>query len=223
MRGQRPSRRLCTSSGKRLVLRWLLARSLGAESTSLTLTTSKESEGTTVAAAELKSLSPEDNAALGRQLKSILAEAERDVAEQRRNLDTLKIMIDVHDDARNQGLIAGLKEAIALGGGVAKPKAHADAFAPWPGFLDKFFGRGQGWRCPPGTPTIRHSGSGGPSLATRRWLTSDPATSADTRMAGGQGKPPWRNGQPEPKDAGAPDRAHPDIYGLGEVKRDYQR
>lgn len=89
--------------------------------------------------AALAALSPEDNAALARRVKLIVARAEVDLEVERRHGDVVKLMAEVHDEARSMGIIEGLKQAIAAGGALQKPTAHADAARPWHQFLEAFF------------------------------------------------------------------------------------
>ena len=87
----------------------------------------------------LDALAPQDRAALARRLKVILAEAEASLDEERREHGIVEAIIAVHDHAVGLGVADGLRQAISLGGGQKKPKAHAEAAAPWASFVPKFF------------------------------------------------------------------------------------
>ncbi len=88
----------------------------------------------------LEALAPHDRTALARRLKAILAEAEASRDEAHRELGIVEAIVSVHDHALNLGVADGLRQAIALGAGPKRPKAHAEAAAPWPSFTAKFFG-----------------------------------------------------------------------------------
>ena len=87
----------------------------------------------------LEALSPQDRAALARRLKNLLAEAEDNLEEERQALGTTEMLVSIHDRALGLGVADGLRQAIALGGGPKKPRAHAEAAAPWTSFAPKFF------------------------------------------------------------------------------------
>ena len=87
----------------------------------------------------LEALDPHDRAALARRLKAILAEAEALRDEAHRELGIVEAIVSVHDHALTLGVADGLRQAIALGGAPRKPRAHAEAAAPWPSFVTKFF------------------------------------------------------------------------------------
>ena len=87
----------------------------------------------------LDALAPHDRAALARRLKELLAAAEASLDEERREHGLVEAIAAVHDHALGLGVADGLRQAIALGGAPKKPTAHAEAAAPWPSFVPKFF------------------------------------------------------------------------------------
>jgi integrase len=95
-------------------------------------------DDTEAAVAALDALSDADRAALAARLDLIVRAREAQLADLRHENAVLTLAIDIHDDARQQGVIEGLRQAIASGAQPAKAKAHAEASAPWTTFTAKF-------------------------------------------------------------------------------------
>jgi integrase len=95
-------------------------------------------DDTEAAVAALDALSDADRTALAARLGMIVRTGEAQLAELQHQHSALTLAIDIHDDARQQGVIDGLRQAIASGAQPVKARAHAEASAPWPTFKGRF-------------------------------------------------------------------------------------
>lgn len=96
------------------------------------------------AMAELEAMSDEDRVRLHEALGRVVKHAEREVFDLLVEREMRSTMLDFGRDSHRQGMIDGLKDAVAAGARVVRedpePKAHPEAQAPWPEFVDRFYG-----------------------------------------------------------------------------------
>ncbi len=88
--------------------------------------------------AALAALSPADAEALAQRVRDLTAAAARDVAAGRDERERLEWLGESLRDARRQGQVDGMREALAAGAGERRPRAHADADVPWSTLTGRF-------------------------------------------------------------------------------------
>ena len=104
------------------------------------------------ALAELEAMPAEDRVRLNAALQDIVKRLERDSFDMKVDLVMAQTVFDIGREARQSGIIQGMRDAITAGAqaagsdhrsrsakGQTFSRAHPEAEAPWPTFIDRFY------------------------------------------------------------------------------------